>query len=96
MFSGGDADRSSALELLCMVSAGIFGASRITLSDALFISRSVRKFVLPPWLRSCFVFTADALPELGYVSEKRGLLFLASVCLFKAWLGSFVAEPGSD
>ena len=47
MFRGGDAERSSALELLCMVSAGIFGASRITLSVALFISLRVRKFVLP-------------------------------------------------
>ena len=43
----GDAEISSALELLYIISAGILGASRITFWEALFISRSVKKFVLP-------------------------------------------------
>ena len=47
MLRGGDADISSALELFCIVSAGILGASLITFREALFISRSVMKFVLP-------------------------------------------------
>ena len=46
-FRGGDAERSSALELLCRVSAGILGTSRITFRLALLISRSVRKLLLP-------------------------------------------------
>ena len=39
---------------------------------------------------------AEAVPELGCVSERRGLLFLAIVYYLWGYAGNFVAEFGID
>ena len=47
-------------------------------------------------VRSYFVFVAEAVPELGCVNERRGLLFLAIVYYLGGYAGNLVAEFGID